>query len=114
MDFEFSIKLVMKRVAKTIDLMDAVAKLNDPQCELCYCVHVLVFPSCIFLCAHVLLGYLSVLRFLLMRHFALLWSVLLLPLGLVLVIGNGDSPLYLLLLGGLVCMLQVMSYNMLS
>jgi hypothetical protein len=33
-DFEFSSKLVMKRVAKTIELMDAVAKLNDPQCEL--------------------------------------------------------------------------------
>ena len=34
MDFEFSSKLVMKRVAKTIELMDAVAKINDPQCEL--------------------------------------------------------------------------------
>lgn len=33
-DFEFGSKLVLKRVAKTIDLMDAVAKLNDPQCEL--------------------------------------------------------------------------------
>ena len=33
-DFEFGSRLVLKRVAKTIDLMDAVAKLNDPQCEL--------------------------------------------------------------------------------
>ena len=33
-DLAFSSELVMKRVAKTIELMDAVAKLNDPQCEL--------------------------------------------------------------------------------
>nr|GEV20514.1 reverse transcriptase domain-containing protein [Tanacetum cinerariifolium] len=33
-DFDFSSELVMKRVAKTIGLMDAVAKINDPQCEL--------------------------------------------------------------------------------
>ncbi|GJV86888.1 hypothetical protein Tco_1530826 [Tanacetum coccineum] len=33
-DFDFSIKLVMKRVAKTIKLMDAVDEINDPQCEL--------------------------------------------------------------------------------
>ncbi|GJT31717.1 hypothetical protein Tco_0922136 [Tanacetum coccineum] len=33
-DFGFSSELVMKRVAKTIVLMDAVAKINDPQCEL--------------------------------------------------------------------------------
>ncbi|GJT14924.1 hypothetical protein Tco_0873630, partial [Tanacetum coccineum] len=29
-DFNFSSELVMKRVAKTIRLMDAVAKINDP------------------------------------------------------------------------------------
>jgi hypothetical protein len=108
-DFEFSSKLVMKRVAKTIELMDAVAKLNDPSVSCCYCVHVPVFPSCIFLCAHVLLGSLRVLRFLLMQHFALLWNVLSLLLDLGLVIGNGDSPPYLLLSGDLVCILQVMS-----
>ncbi|GKC99107.1 hypothetical protein Tco_1169382 [Tanacetum coccineum] len=33
-DFDFCSQLVMKRVAKTIKLMDAVAKINDPQCEL--------------------------------------------------------------------------------
>ncbi|GKC34866.1 putative reverse transcriptase domain-containing protein, partial [Tanacetum coccineum] len=33
-DFGFSSELVMKRVSKTIELMDAVAKINDPQCEL--------------------------------------------------------------------------------
>ncbi|GJR96990.1 putative reverse transcriptase domain-containing protein [Tanacetum coccineum] len=33
-DFDFCSQLVMKRVAKTIELMDAVATINDPQCEL--------------------------------------------------------------------------------
>ncbi|GKE02671.1 hypothetical protein Tco_1390654 [Tanacetum coccineum] len=33
-DFDFSCGLVLKRVAKSIELMDVVAKLNDPQCEL--------------------------------------------------------------------------------
>ncbi|GKD22520.1 hypothetical protein Tco_1224223, partial [Tanacetum coccineum] len=33
-DFDFNSELVMKRVAKTIGLVDAVAKINDPQCEL--------------------------------------------------------------------------------
>ncbi|GJZ11706.1 ankyrin repeat-containing protein ITN1-like protein [Tanacetum coccineum] len=33
-DFDFSSELVMKRVAKTIELMDAVARINDPQYEL--------------------------------------------------------------------------------
>ncbi|GJW05117.1 hypothetical protein Tco_1563973 [Tanacetum coccineum] len=33
MDLDFCSQLVMKRVAKTIMLMDAVAKINDPQCE---------------------------------------------------------------------------------
>nr|GEW90505.1 hypothetical protein [Tanacetum cinerariifolium] len=33
-DFGFNSELVLKRVAKSIELMDAVAKLNDPQCEL--------------------------------------------------------------------------------
>nr|GEX85100.1 hypothetical protein [Tanacetum cinerariifolium] len=32
-DFDFSSELVMKRVSKTIVLMDAVAKINDPQCQ---------------------------------------------------------------------------------
>ncbi|GKB53586.1 hypothetical protein Tco_0904339 [Tanacetum coccineum] len=32
--FDFCNELVMKRVAKTIALMDAVAKINDPQCKL--------------------------------------------------------------------------------
>ncbi|GJR94451.1 hypothetical protein Tco_0266625 [Tanacetum coccineum] len=39
-DFDFSSELVMKRLAKAIGLMDAVAKINDPQCEfllLCAC-----------------------------------------------------------------------------
>nr|GFA15365.1 hypothetical protein [Tanacetum cinerariifolium] len=33
-DFDFSSEFVMKRVAKTIGLMDVVARINDPQCEL--------------------------------------------------------------------------------
>nr|GEZ47526.1 hypothetical protein [Tanacetum cinerariifolium] len=33
-DFDFSSELVMKRVSKSIELMDDVAKINDPQCEL--------------------------------------------------------------------------------
>nr|GFC10167.1 hypothetical protein [Tanacetum cinerariifolium] len=33
-DFNFSIELVMKRVAKSIKLMGIIAKINDPQCEL--------------------------------------------------------------------------------
>ncbi|GJR00232.1 hypothetical protein Tco_0523216 [Tanacetum coccineum] len=33
-DFDFYNELVMKLVAKTIVLMDAIAKINDPQCEL--------------------------------------------------------------------------------
>ncbi|GKE39826.1 hypothetical protein Tco_1463231, partial [Tanacetum coccineum] len=33
-DFDFGCELVWKRVAKSIELIDVVAKLNDPQCEL--------------------------------------------------------------------------------
>nr|GEW13515.1 hypothetical protein [Tanacetum cinerariifolium] len=33
-EFNFSSELVMKRVAKTFVLMDTIAKINDPQCEL--------------------------------------------------------------------------------
>ncbi|GKB80520.1 hypothetical protein Tco_0947415 [Tanacetum coccineum] len=33
-NFDFSSELVMKRVSKSIMLMDTIAKLNDPQCEL--------------------------------------------------------------------------------
>nr|GFB48691.1 hypothetical protein [Tanacetum cinerariifolium] len=33
-DFDFSSQLVMKRVTTSIELMDAVAKINDPRCEL--------------------------------------------------------------------------------
>ncbi|GKA50029.1 putative reverse transcriptase domain-containing protein [Tanacetum coccineum] len=32
-DFEFCNELVMKRVAKTIGLMDGIAKINDPECD---------------------------------------------------------------------------------
>ncbi|GJW06041.1 uncharacterized mitochondrial protein-like protein [Tanacetum coccineum] len=39
-DFDFCSQLVMKRMDKTIELMDAVAKINDPQCEL------LILRSC--------------------------------------------------------------------
>ncbi|GKE19648.1 hypothetical protein Tco_1427225, partial [Tanacetum coccineum] len=31
--FDFCSELVMKRVAKTIELMDAIARINDPQCD---------------------------------------------------------------------------------
>ena len=40
MDFGFSNELVIKRVAKTIELTGVVAKINDPQCEF------LLFRSC--------------------------------------------------------------------
>nr|GEZ79847.1 hypothetical protein [Tanacetum cinerariifolium] len=33
-DFDFNNGLVLKRVARSIELMDVVTKLNDPQCEL--------------------------------------------------------------------------------
>nr|GEY83225.1 reverse transcriptase domain-containing protein [Tanacetum cinerariifolium] len=33
-DDDFSSALVMKRISKTIGILDAVAKINDPQCEL--------------------------------------------------------------------------------
>ncbi|GKB04679.1 hypothetical protein Tco_0832874 [Tanacetum coccineum] len=33
-NFDFSSELVMKRVSKSVVLMDTIAKLNDPQCEL--------------------------------------------------------------------------------
>nr|GFA85423.1 hypothetical protein [Tanacetum cinerariifolium] len=33
-DFDYSSELVLRRVAKFIELMDAIAKLNDSQCEL--------------------------------------------------------------------------------
>ncbi|GKD32075.1 hypothetical protein Tco_1242853 [Tanacetum coccineum] len=33
-DFDFSSELVMKRVTKSIELIDVVAKINDPRCEL--------------------------------------------------------------------------------
>nr|GEX91934.1 putative reverse transcriptase domain-containing protein [Tanacetum cinerariifolium] len=33
-DADFSSALVMKRISKTIGLLDAIAKINDPQCEL--------------------------------------------------------------------------------
>ncbi|GKB81066.1 hypothetical protein Tco_0947961 [Tanacetum coccineum] len=42
-NFNFSSDLVMKRVAKTIGLVDAVSKINDPQCELfllCACTSI--------------------------------------------------------------------------
>nr|GEW72730.1 hypothetical protein [Tanacetum cinerariifolium] len=47
-DFDFSSELVMKRVAKSIELMDVVAKINDPRCELmlpraCACISKLYF-----------------------------------------------------------------------
>ncbi|GKB89572.1 hypothetical protein Tco_0961844 [Tanacetum coccineum] len=32
--FDFNSELMMKRVARTIVLMDTIAKINDPQCEL--------------------------------------------------------------------------------
>ncbi|GJX84311.1 hypothetical protein Tco_0335085 [Tanacetum coccineum] len=35
-DFDFCSQLVMKRVAKTIGLMEAMAKIDDPQCELLF------------------------------------------------------------------------------
>ncbi|GJY17373.1 ankyrin repeat-containing protein ITN1-like protein [Tanacetum coccineum] len=57
-DFDFCNELVMKRVAKTIGLMDAIAKINDPQCELlllrsCTGISMLYFtmrtcPPCVF------------------------------------------------------------------
>nr|GFA22755.1 hypothetical protein [Tanacetum cinerariifolium] len=57
-NFDFSSELVLKRVSKTIGLMDAVTKINDPQCELlllraCTWISKLYFvmrtcPPCVF------------------------------------------------------------------
>nr|GFC85504.1 hypothetical protein [Tanacetum cinerariifolium] len=33
-DFDFSSELMLKRVAKSIELMDVVVKINDPRCKL--------------------------------------------------------------------------------
>lgn len=58
-DFEFNSELVMKRVAKTIMLMDAFAKIGDPQCELlllractgvsklCFVMRICMSTSCV-------------------------------------------------------------------
>nr|GEZ95283.1 hypothetical protein [Tanacetum cinerariifolium] len=50
-NFDFSSELVMKRVTKYIVLMDTIAKLIDPQCELlllraCLCISKLYFSMC--------------------------------------------------------------------
>ncbi|GKD98224.1 hypothetical protein Tco_1382121 [Tanacetum coccineum] len=44
-DFDFSSELVMKRVTKSIELMDVVAKINDLQCELILYVFVQDFKN---------------------------------------------------------------------
>ncbi|GKA56828.1 hypothetical protein Tco_0755900, partial [Tanacetum coccineum] len=54
-DFDFSSELVMKRVTNSIELIDDVAKINDPQCELlllrsCVGVSKLYFSMCT--CSH--------------------------------------------------------------
>ncbi|GJZ67283.1 reverse transcriptase domain-containing protein [Tanacetum coccineum] len=74
-DFDFCNELVMKRVAKTIGLMDAIAKINDPQCELLLLRSCTGIPGYTLLCAHALLVSLSLLSFLLTWLFILLWGV---------------------------------------
>nr|GEV70720.1 hypothetical protein [Tanacetum cinerariifolium] len=98
-DFDISSELVMKRVAKTIGLMDVVAKINDPQCEL------------MLLCAYTGISKLYfAMRTCSPRVFEMAQrsfdadlrstlSVLSLLLDLGLVIGNGDLSPYLLCLG---------------
>ncbi|GJR08519.1 hypothetical protein Tco_0791171 [Tanacetum coccineum] len=75
-DFDFSSELVMKRVAKTIELMDAVARINDHQCELLLLRALRVFLNSTLLCVHAFPVYLSRLNVLLMWLFVLLRSVL--------------------------------------
>jgi hypothetical protein len=89
LDFDFSIELVMKKAAKTIELMGAVAKINDPKCELLLLRACAGISKLYFAMRTSLLGFLSVLRFRLMWLFVLLYSVLSLLLELVLAIGNG-------------------------
>ncbi|GJZ10821.1 hypothetical protein Tco_0545580 [Tanacetum coccineum] len=52
--FNFSSELVMKRVAKTIVLMDTISNINDPQCELLLLRACVGIPELYLLCAHVL------------------------------------------------------------
>nr|GFA10458.1 hypothetical protein [Tanacetum cinerariifolium] len=101
-DFDFSSQLVMKRVTKSIELMDVVAKINDPRCEL------LLLRAC----AGISKLYFSMrtcsLRF--FEHAQCSFDVALrsalsalsLLLDLDLVIGSGGLPHYPLLLEGLV------------
>ncbi|GJW64314.1 hypothetical protein Tco_0116198, partial [Tanacetum coccineum] len=82
-DFDFSSDLVMKGVVKSVELMNDVAKINDPQCELlllraCVGVSKLYFVMRI--------GSLSELNGLLMQLFVMLRSVFVTSLRL----GFGD------------------------
>nr|GEU59508.1 hypothetical protein [Tanacetum cinerariifolium] len=107
-EFDFSSELVMERVAKSIELVDTISKINDPRSELLLlraCVG--IFPNYILLCEHAFSGSLSGTDVLLMWCFLLLWNVLLLPLDLDLVISNGDLLPYPLHSRGLTSRLHV-------
>ncbi|GJX55421.1 putative reverse transcriptase domain-containing protein [Tanacetum coccineum] len=100
-DADFSSALVTKRVSKTIRLLDTIAKINDPQCELLL-IRACAGISKLYFAMHTCpLVSLSRLNFLLTWLFVLPWSVLSQLLDWGLATGNRDSPLYRLHLGGL-------------
>ncbi|GJW32756.1 hypothetical protein Tco_0052788 [Tanacetum coccineum] len=107
----FSSELAMKRVAKTIMLMNAVAKINDPQCELLLLRAYTGISELYFAmrtCPPVSLSRLNVpLTWL----FILSWSVLSLLLGWGLATVNGDSLTYPFHLGVLAFIQHVIFLN---
>ncbi|GJV96568.1 putative reverse transcriptase domain-containing protein [Tanacetum coccineum] len=108
-DADFSSALVTKRVSKTIRLLDTIAKINDPQCELLL-IRACAGISKLYFAMHTCpLVSLSRLNFLLTWLFVLPWSVLSRLLDRGLATGNGDSPLYRLHLGGLAFIQQVIT-----
>ncbi|GKE27687.1 putative reverse transcriptase domain-containing protein [Tanacetum coccineum] len=101
-------KLVMKRVGKNIGLMDAVAKITDPQCELLHLRACMGKSKLYFAMRTCSPRVFEMDNVLLMRLFVVLWSVLSLLLDLGLVNGNGDLPPYLLRLGAVASIMHVM------
>nr|GEY98909.1 reverse transcriptase domain-containing protein [Tanacetum cinerariifolium] len=106
-DHDFSSALVMKRVFKTIGLLDAVAKINDPQCELLLILACAGISKLFFAMRTCPLVPSSQLNFLLTLLFVLPWSVLSRLLDRGLATGNGDSPHYPLHLGALAFIQQM-------
>nr|GEW34572.1 hypothetical protein [Tanacetum cinerariifolium] len=93
-DHDFISALVMERVSKTIGLLDTVAKINDPHCELLL-IHACAGISKVYfgMCTCPLVPS-SQLNFLLTLLFVLSWSILSRLLDWGLATDNGDSPHY--------------------